>query len=1164
MDFSFPPLQMRMFHGPVRRLLTGTVVAALLVVAVPAPATAAPTPNVTITDVAVTEGTGGTVNANFIIQASPSPRLCCALQVSWATASGSATAPADFTASSGTVTLTKASASKVVSVPVIGDALNEANETFVVNLTNLVGSPGTIGDAQAVATITDNDPVPVLSVNDVSVAEGNAGTTTAAFTVTLSAASGRAVTFNWATTAGSATAGTDYVAASGSRTMAAGATSATVGITVNGDALEELDETFGITLSTPGNATIGDGSGLATITDDDPAPALSVNNVPVTEGNAGTTTATFTVTLSAASSKTVTIDWTTLDGSAIQPGDYAAASGTLTFVPGDASETIGVAVKGDVIDEANETFGITLSNPGNATIADGSGLGTITDDDAAPTLSVDDVTVTEGDAGTSTATFTVSLSSVSSNPVTFDWATAAGSATAGPDYVAANGSRTIAAGSTTATFSVTVNGDVVDEANETYGVTLSNPVNATIADGSGLGTITDDDAAPILSVDDVSVTEGNAGTATATFTVSLSTASGRAVTFDWATSLGSATAGTDYVAASGSRTIAAGATTASFSVTVNGDVVDELDETFGIALSNPGNATIADGSGLGTITDDDAAPTLSVDDISVTEGDAGTTTATFTVTLSTVSGKAVTFDWATAAGSATAGTDYIAGSGSKTIAAGVPTTSVDITVNGDALDELDEAFGIALSNPGNATIADGSGLGTITDDDAAPTLSVDDVTVDEGNAGTTTATFTVSLSAASGKTITVDWSTANGSAVPPVDYTSGSGTLTFVPGDTSETLTVSVNGDVTAELDETYRVILSAQSNAGLGKAEGVGTIRDDEFLPVIGINDPVVLESATGTTSLVFEVTLFNPTALPTSVEWATTAGTAVAGVDYINDSGTIDFPGLAAPETVPLTVTVYGDTTYEQNETLMVNLANAVNATIGDTQGIGTISNDDAAPTVSVGDASISEGNSGTTVLHFPVSLTGASDVDASFDFATANATATAGVDYIAGSGMLTIPAGSTSGTLSVVVNGDVAYESNETLSLTLSNPTGATIGDAVAQGTITNDDKAPTTLTLKVVRKPRAVIAKGILEPASSGEHVTVTLFRKQGGRFVKVASKTVSVRYLKDRDGDGKIDGSYTATFTRPKTKGSYKVLTQFKGTASYKPRSLAKIFTLAAS
>ena len=130
-------------------------------------------------------------------------------------------------------------------------------------------------------------------------------------------------------------------------------------------------------------------------------------------------------------------------------------------------------MNGDVLDEANETFGISLSNPGNATIGDGSGLGTITDDDAPPPLSVDDVSVTEGNAGTSTATFTASLSAVSGNAVTFNWTTVAGTATAGADYVAASGGGTIAAGSTSTTFDVTVNGDVLDETDETFDITLS-------------------------------------------------------------------------------------------------------------------------------------------------------------------------------------------------------------------------------------------------------------------------------------------------------------------------------------------------------------------------------------------------------------------------------------------------------------------------------------------------------------------------------------------------------------------------------------------------------------------------------------------------------------------------------------------------------------------
>ena len=1159
MDVSFPPFRMRAFHGRVQRLVTGAAAAALLVVLVPAPATAAPTPNVAISDVTVTEGTGGTVNANFTIQAAPSPKAGT-LQVSWATAGGSATSPADFTASSGTVPLTKSSPSKVVSVPVVGDAINESNETFVVNLTNLVGS-GTIGDAQGVGTITDNDPVPVLSVNDVSVSEGNAGTTTATFTVTLSAASGRAVTFQWATASGSATAGTDYVPASGSRTIAAGSTTAPIGITVNGDFADELDETFGITLSNPGNATIGDGSGLATVSDDDPVPVLSVNDISVTEGNAGTATATFTVSLSAASGKAVTFDWATAPGSATAGTDYASATGSRTIAAGTTTATVGITVNGDVLDEANETFDVTLSNPGNATIGDGSGLGTITDDDAAPTLSVDDVTVVEGNAGTSVAMFTVTLSSASASPVTFDWATASGSATAPTDYVAANGNRTIAAGATTTTFAVTVNGDVLDEANETFGVTLSNPANATIADGSGVGTITDDDAAPTLSVNDVTVVEGNVGTTTATFTVTLSAASGQAVTFDWATAAGSATAGTDYVGANGSRTIAVGSTTATFGITVNGDTMDELNETFGVTLSNPGAATIADGSGVGTITDDDAAPTLSVNDVTVVEGNAGTTTATFDVTLSAVSGKTATVDWTTANTTATQPSDYAAGSGTLTFVPGDSTESIVVTVNGDVVDELDETFGITLSNPGNATISDGSGVGTITDDDAAPTLSVNDVTVVEGNAGTTTATFTATLSAASGQTVTVTWATADDMAIQPADYTASSGLLTFVPGDTSETFGVTVKGDIVAELDETFQVLLTSPSNAVLGDPQGLGTIQDDELLPVIDIDEPSIVEGQSGTSLISFNVILSHPSALPVTVDWTTTPGTATVGTDYVAGGGTVMFASMDVSET--LSVIVKGDGTFEGDETFTLDLSNSSGVPIGDAQGVATIVNDDAPPILSVTNASVVEGNTGTSLLHFTVSVAGTSDVAASVDYATAGTTATAGSDFVSVSGTHTIPAGATTGTVNVVVNGDLAYESNETLSLLLSNPLDATIGDGSAQGTILNDDKAPTAVTVGVVRKPRAVIAKGLLEPASSGERVTVTLFRKKGGKFVKVSAKTVLVRYLKDRDGDGKTDGSYTATLVRPKAKGSYKIVTQFKGTANYKPCLRGKVFTLTA-
>jgi hypothetical protein len=157
--------------------------------------------------------------------------------------------------------------------------------------------------------------------------------------------------------------------------------------------------------------------------------------------------------------------------------------------------------------------------------------------------------------------------------------------------------------------------------------------------------------------------------------------------------------------------------------------------------------------------------------------------------------------------------------------------------------------------------------------------------------------------------------------------------------------------------------------------------------------------------------------------------------------------------------------------------------------------------------------------------------------------------------------VPAGQSGATVTVTIKGDTAFESAETLTLTLSNPTEATIGDGTGTGTIVNNDKATTTITLRVLRTSAKVTAKGILEPTQTGHRVTATLFRKVSGRFVKVAAKTVSVRFIKDREGDSKKDGSYVAAFARPKAAGTYKVQVVFKATGMYKGCTRSQTFTL---
>jgi chitinase len=218
----------------------------------------------------------------------------------------------------------------------------------------------------------------------------------------------------------------------------------------------------------------------------------------------------------------------------------------------------------------------------------------------------------EGDAGQTAFRFTVSLDASQPARVTVDFATGDGTATAPSDYVPNAGTLTFAAGETTQTVTVPVNGDTAVESDETFTVNLANAAgNATIADATGVGTIANDDQPVIappsrISINDVSMAEGNAGQTAFRFTVSLDQPQSAAVTVDFATANGTAAAPSDYVANSGTVTFAPGDTSKTVTVQVNGDTARELNETFNLNLANAtGNVTIADGRALGTIVNDD-------------------------------------------------------------------------------------------------------------------------------------------------------------------------------------------------------------------------------------------------------------------------------------------------------------------------------------------------------------------------------------------------------------------------------------------------------------------------------------------------------------------------------------------------------------------------------
>ena len=355
---------------------------------------------------------------------------------------------------------------------------------------------------------------PTVSIANVTVAEGNSGTSNANFTVSLSSASTTPVTVAYATSNGTATAGADYTATSGTVTFAAGVTSQTVAVKVTGDTTVEPNETFTVTLSNPTGATISKATATATITNDDVATPNPGNNsvtyVVTNEWNGGHN-ANMTVNAGQALN-----GWTVEFDSPAEIVNIWNAQ--ITSHVGTHYVIGNMPYNAQVASGQSTTFGYQAngsSASGTPTNLKVNGSA-VTNPPATPSLSIADKTVTEGNTGTSTAGFTVTLSSASANPVTVNYATSNGTATAGADYTSTSGTLTFAPGVTSQTVNVSILGDATSEANETFTVTLSNPTGATISKATATGTITNDDAGnppntPGISIADASVTEPGTG-----------------------------------------------------------------------------------------------------------------------------------------------------------------------------------------------------------------------------------------------------------------------------------------------------------------------------------------------------------------------------------------------------------------------------------------------------------------------------------------------------------------------------------------------------------------------------------------------------------------------------------------------------------------------------
>jgi hypothetical protein len=451
-------------------------------------------------------------------------------------------------------------------------------------------------------------------------------------------------------------------------------------------------------------------------------PTVGVSGVSVVEG--ANATVDFGVTLSNPSSRVITINYATADGSAIAGDDYVPTAGALTFNPGDPlTKTISVPAVDDMSWRGTRTFALSLVTATHATISADTAIGTIVDDDPPP-ASITNPTITEGPGRS--LDFAISLAGSPNSPITVDYATADGSAHAPARYTAQTGSLTFKPGGPLVQHVLVpvVNDAIYNETTtnnkQTMSLTTTEPANGSFAEGTG--TIVDDEAIPpVLSIGSATIREGDTNSRAVKLAVTLNKTAATKITVNYATVVGSANT-VDFTAKSGTLAFPAGVNSAAVSIPVKGDATPETDESFTVHLSSPVGALLGHVDGTATITDDDhptsAAANVSVSDNSLYEGGGKPNTKLlFTVALSRKPTSKVTVQYAVHAGSADLG-DLVMKTGTVTLSSTILAVAVSVPVYADTSVEGDESFTITLSNvTGPATIVKGTGTGTILNDD---------------------------------------------------------------------------------------------------------------------------------------------------------------------------------------------------------------------------------------------------------------------------------------------------------------------------------------------------------------------------------------------------------------------------------------------------------------
>ena len=1104
----------------------------------------------------------------------------------------------------GTVTFGPNDATATITVAVAADSLVEFDESFTLTLNNAASADANLNTLEIISTSATgsilNDDTAEVTVNDVFVQEPDLGSTSqAVFTLSLSQPASEAITVNVTTSDGTATtANNDFVPTTQTVTFPAGQTTATFSVDIIGDNVIELDENFFVTLSEPTFAgDAGNGDTLTGGPGADANTATGVRQVEITDAIGEAIINNDEAAIEFAETSTEEGE----DGSVSSPLQFAVANGVPTLIVSgdltrisDVERTVVVqflsgnstAVRGQDFTLGNNPFtpaSFTIPELNYASIADGgigtgvfdltivnsqgevaTGVGTdqpiltiindsliegpesleleiqqlttvidvgdadgdtdkvadtthiIIDNDTATISVVPNQTVNENNSpGSQAQSFNVILTTSDG---------AGGSATLAPgfnidvdvvDLLGANGGDAAANDFTfttdTISFSagqgatpeirtveITTNDDSIIEADELVDIGFGNLtttpsplVQSQINLVDGTVTILDDELGQTVTI--AATTNGSEQGTDGQFTVTLSNASSTDTVIDYVIA-GTADAGSDYNALSGTVTILAGQTSATIDVEVLDDNLIEPTETVEVSLTAiaSGNTDIFVGSAdtaTVNIADNELNQTVSI--AAAVDGSESGTDGQFTVTLSNPSSTDTVINYSVG-GTAIAGTDFTPLNFSVTILAGQTTATIDVAVLDDSIIENTETVEVTLTgitsgdtDIGIAATPNNTAVINLADNEFNQTVSI--AATGDGSESGTDGQFTVTLSNPSSTDTVITYNIA-GTADAGNDFTALTGSVTILAGQTTANIDVAVLDDSIIEATESVVVTLtsitSSDSDISIGSVDtATVNIADNEINQTVTIaatTNGSEFPSGSAVSNGLFTVTQSNVSSTDTVISY-TIAGSATAGSDFAALSGNVTI--LAGDTTATIDITVLEDSIIEATEFVEINLT-AI--TSGDTDiSVGStnkatifIADDERNQSVTI---AATDGSEGGADGQFTVTLSNPSSTDTVISYNVAG-TATAGNDFTALGNTVTILAGQTTATIDVEVFDDSIVENNETVVVTLnsiaSGDADISVGAAnSATVNIADNDSAVVTLTPIVSQASEQPNAAGV---------------------------------------------------------------------------------------